>query len=305
MVALSIEVEPLTLELSGLRFVTALLAPRAHDVYVVGAAPWPAEAVEHVHQLRVATRRLREALAFVEPLCPRRAHRRANRRARELGRILGARRTIDVLKEDLAAHFVEQGMTPGHAPTFLAKLDALGDAAMDRIRSELPPERLLRDGLKLLELVLRVKDTTTTLGALAAPHLARRIAEVEPLVAIIDERSEVEQHHELRIALKHLRYAAEILRAPMPERIDVEETITPLKKVQDALGTLNDAQELGALARAHREEAETLDLPTGSLAALDALVLDLGALATTRYEAARALVHDLVPPVLGRLRALT
>ncbi|MCK6548818.1 CHAD domain-containing protein, partial [Myxococcota bacterium] len=233
------------------------------------------------------------------------AYRRANVRARELGRILGARRTIDVLKEDLAAHFTAEGLTPGHTPTFVAKLDALGDAAMAHIRSELPPERFLRDGMRVLELVVRAKDDTTSLGALAAPHLAARIADVAPLVAIIDVPHEVEQHHELRIALKHLRYAAEILREVMPERIDADETITPIKRVQDALGTLNDAQELAALARAHRTEPEALALPDGGRRALDALVEDLGGLATSRYEAARAMVHDVVPRVLSRLRALT
>jgi CHAD domain-containing protein len=201
-----------------------------------------------------------------------------------------------VLLQELAGHYAVRGLAPDFAPSFAAYLRARRDEATLHVKEALPPARLERHGLRVLELAARAFDAPT-LGALAGPHLEARLAEVVPLLPIIEEPSEVERHHALRIALKHLRYALEILGAVWPAQLPAEATVLPLKRLQDALGELNDAQDLLGLAREHRADV-VHDGP-----ALDALIADLGELGVTRYEAARAAVRELGPDLVERLVA--
>jgi len=59
--------------------------------------------IERVHDMRVATRRLRAALEVFEPCFPRKAHERALRAVKELADGLGERRDRDVAIETLRA----------------------------------------------------------------------------------------------------------------------------------------------------------------------------------------------------------
>jgi CHAD domain-containing protein len=52
--------------------------------------------IERVHDMRVATRRLRAALEVFEPCFSRRAHRRTLREVKQLADLLGERRDSDV-----------------------------------------------------------------------------------------------------------------------------------------------------------------------------------------------------------------
>ena len=52
--------------------------------------------VEHVHDMRVATRRLRAALEVFEPCFPHKRHRKALKRVKALADALGERRDADV-----------------------------------------------------------------------------------------------------------------------------------------------------------------------------------------------------------------
>ena len=52
--------------------------------------------VERVHDMRVATRRLRAALEIFEPCFPRKRHRKALKRVKALADALGERRDADV-----------------------------------------------------------------------------------------------------------------------------------------------------------------------------------------------------------------
>jgi CHAD domain-containing protein len=52
--------------------------------------------VEHVHDMRVATRRLRAALEVFEDCFPRKRHRKALKKVKALADALGKRRDVDV-----------------------------------------------------------------------------------------------------------------------------------------------------------------------------------------------------------------
>jgi CHAD domain-containing protein len=85
---------------------------RAAEVFEHSAGVLDLGDVEPVHDMRVATRRLRAALEIFEPCFSRKPHRKALKRVKALADALGARRDLDVeieLLEGLAGEVAEEG----------------------------------------------------------------------------------------------------------------------------------------------------------------------------------------------------
>jgi CHAD domain-containing protein len=83
---------------------------RAAEVFEQAPGVLDVGDVERVHDMRVATRRLRAALEVFEPCFPRKARRKAVNRVKALADALGERRDRDVqieLLEGLAAELPE------------------------------------------------------------------------------------------------------------------------------------------------------------------------------------------------------
>lgn len=69
---------------------------RSREVFAHSRGVLDLEDVERVHDMRVATRRLRAALEVFEPCFPRKRHRKALKRVKALADALGERRDADV-----------------------------------------------------------------------------------------------------------------------------------------------------------------------------------------------------------------
>ncbi len=69
---------------------------RAAEVFEHSAGVLDLDDVEPVHDMRVATRRLRAAIEIFEPCFPRKRHRKALKRVKALADALGERRDLDV-----------------------------------------------------------------------------------------------------------------------------------------------------------------------------------------------------------------
>lgn len=69
---------------------------RAKEVFKQADGVLDLGEVEHVHDMRVATRRLRAALEIFEDCFPRKRHRKALKRVKALADALGERRDLDV-----------------------------------------------------------------------------------------------------------------------------------------------------------------------------------------------------------------
>jgi CHAD domain-containing protein len=83
---------------------------RSKEVFAHSEGVLDLEHVEHVHDMRVATRRLRAALELFEPCFPRKRHRKALKKVKALADALGERRDADVeieLLERLAGDAAE------------------------------------------------------------------------------------------------------------------------------------------------------------------------------------------------------
>jgi CHAD domain-containing protein len=73
-----------------------IVAVRTEEVFAHAEGVLDVEEPERLHDMRVATRRLRAALEICEPCFPRKRHRKALKRVKRLADALGERRDRDV-----------------------------------------------------------------------------------------------------------------------------------------------------------------------------------------------------------------
>ena len=106
--------------------------------------------IEGVHDMRVATRRLRAVMEIFEPCFPKKRHRKALKEVKRLADVLGERRDPDVMIDRLRALEAElaEEDKPG-IESFIAELRAGQDEGNERLARELRrarddklPERL-------------------------------------------------------------------------------------------------------------------------------------------------------------------
>ena len=262
----------------------------------VNLAPTARGDVEGVHQVRVAVRRLRAAIALFKPLLAPEAAGRFNEALRQVGRVFGAARDWDVfVTETLPAATVEN--SAGDWPR------GLGEAAQ-RTRAAVREEALLdlaspRFARLLLELGAWAEEGARDPATLGAPELTQLVVVVAP--ALLDRlmrraakqgkgvrHADARHLHSLRKRLKTLRYGMEFGESLYrPKR--VRAMLHPCKELQELLGSVNDAASMPDLARHLAREGDPDVAPA---------LAELCAWAEKRGEAAR----ERVPKAWRALR---
>jgi CHAD domain-containing protein len=209
--------------------------------------------VRAIHQARVATRRLREAIPLVATGL---RGRRLERAVQRLTRALGPVRELDV-----ALMYLDELEKSGDVPrAAIVKLRQVVGQERQRLYADMRP-RIQRVDLHRLQkravaaarqapIALpargRVRDPARLTAARA--RAARRAA---TLRATIDAAAGIylpDRLHEVRIAVKKLRYAMELARELSGSRAMA--AITKLKQAQDLLGRMHDLEVLIARTRA-------------------------------------------------------
>lgn len=244
---------------------------------------------EAVHQLRVALRRMRAALAIFAPELPDDA-KRLKRRAAWLADSVGAARDLDVLLNDSLKPVTPPAALADDMAALRRRLAGRRGLAWRRAVEAAGHRRttlmLLRAAETAAALRARpAQPETPSLKSFAAACLELRWEAVVALGHSIDLLT-VEQRHDLRLALKKLRYAADFFRELFPQK-KAKAEIKALGGLQDALGAFNDAAVAGAVVRAALEGS-----PRASRAALDRAALFVDGWAAHRGEAAWANVRD-------------
>ncbi len=203
---------------------------------------------DSIHDLRVATRRLQEALDIFAPCLPGSARQRLARRSRRIRRQLGGVRNVDVtgrLLERIAGRF-----------------DARSRRALAALRAELAAEaatlRRASSGggaLRVPGIRKRSRAVLAARRAVSAPALLQRGRAVAAthLKALARTRPRAltgrpRPLHRVRIALKHYRYALEILEAG--GMAGVRPAIAIARLLQERLGDLHDLDVLIERVRA-------------------------------------------------------
>lgn len=201
-----------------------------------------------VHQARVATRRLREALPLVAPGS---RGRKLGRHVRRLTRALGPVRELDVALETLEA-LTEGSEAPRGA---IAKLRQVVREERQRMHGEM----CARVGRVDIDRLQNRAASAASRCSTAARRDPKRMAKAQLRVArravrlreAIDSAAGLylpDRLHHVRIAVKKLRYAMEVLRELSGSRAMAR--IRTLKEAQDFLGRMHDHEVLIARVRA-------------------------------------------------------
>jgi len=226
--------------------------------------------VEAIHQARVATRRLREAL----PLVARGSSgRKLMKRVRRLTRALGAVRELDV-----ALITLDEIEAETDVPTSgIARLREIMGAERQRLCADMV-RRIHHDDLEKLQrktlTVVRRQQSARAHArdprrlAVARARAARRAVALESAIENAGNIYLPDRLHQVRIAVKKLRYAMEIARDLSGSRAVAR--IRTLKGAQDLLGHMHDLEVLIMRIRALQGSDNAPDLKLS--ADLDRLV---------------------------------
>lgn len=206
------------------------------------------EDVEHVHQLRVSTRRAAAALRIFDTLLPKSACRKVRKRLRSIRQAAGAARDWDVFLEEILARLTQAPRTHRRGLEALlgiglgermAAQTVLVEAAQDP-HLDLPT--LTSETLA----ALRPHRRDLTLGELGEALLGQLVEELTQ--AAEEDLEDYGKLHRVRIVGKRLRYALEVFAACFGD--DFRDQCYPaIEKMQDILGQANDSHvALGRLA---------------------------------------------------------
>lgn len=252
----------------------ALLEARLAAVLAQLATVQEDEDPEGVHDMRVASRRLRAALAAAEPFFERKPFRRASRRVRALARALGQVRDADVLLAYLRERYM--AVANDERVGIEGLIDAI-DSDRAAARDDLGPvlDQWDENGTYVADFhrfALKAKSRRgkgkgrDLVRVVAARALDADLDWFEECAALLeDEGGDSEAFHTLRIAGKKLRYTIELFSPVLGA--DAEELLSSLKSLQELLGELHDRDVLIDLlawerARALERQLHSLEFAT-------------------------------------------
>ena len=207
------------------------------------------DSAEGPHQLRVGLRRLRSAFSIYQPAIGCDEMERLGEEAKWLASEVGRLRDVEACGADVAgpemeAHPGETGLAALHA-----RLNDRAATIRVGVREVLVSERVQSFIFDLAKFVVASgwqSDDEAKAALLAAPvtgfaqealditwkKVSKRARQIEDL--------EEEQRHDLRKALKKLRYATEFLSGCFPAK-QVKPFLKRLRQLQNVFGELNDA----------------------------------------------------------------
>jgi len=209
---------------------------------------------EFIHQMRVATRRLRAALRLFAPLLPAGLAEELVPELRTLTTRLGQARDLDVLLTEIATPVMRA--LPNEP-----RLAALAGAITDRQHSaravavrhlqSVAHGRLVLQATALLhrppflvpsDAMVEVTEAVGEFAATRLKRLRKKVLGLAAAASIGDPAS----LHSLRIGIKRLRYALEFF-SPLADEKSLRRLLATLAHLQDELGQLNDLANAGLL----------------------------------------------------------
>jgi CHAD domain-containing protein len=213
--------------------------------------------VTAVHRARVASRRLREVLA-VAAAVDRAGPADLLRFVRRLTRVLGPTREMDVALDELGRAAARHGWPDEAVAIVRARLarERSRRAARLASKAERPGRGPLRRRAAALAGDMSAIADSVWLKALTE-RVIRRAARVVVTSAACGTLYAPDRLHALRIAIKKLRYALELVPAAVDDGL--QPLVRTLKGAQDRFGHLHDLQVLAAdvhALEARRRHAE-------------------------------------------------
>lgn len=239
---------------------------------------WEGLDLEGVHQMRVATRRIRAALRVFSAVLPERATATFNTEFRWLARALGEVRDLDVYRDNLR-HYM--GAMPADDAEMLLPYESYLAMEWRKARRKLIAVLSSRRYARLVERfdtflqrgpsrALSRQFGSLTVQDAAAQYVDRLVKRVRKRGRAIDSNSPPELLHALRIRCKRLRYLLEFFRDFYADRL--KGCIDATKRLQDALGEHHDAWVASARLRRYAQTVSLRNRERGLLLALGQLI---------------------------------
>jgi len=230
---------------------------------------------EAIHDLRVASRRLREGLLLFAPCYPGDALAWVLKKSRKVTRLLGDIRNSDeaalffaTLRDELD-HACHADLARLVAAFQKERTDELGqlEAGLHKLTSTKMRERFQRtvDNPSLLAPLPGGVDPFVPLADFARESLDARLGDVLQLVPEARRPEHSEAQHRMRIAVKHYRYRLEILSALLEP--GYPELHAAVKGYQDVLGKMHDLDVFAGICRAATFCPPTAELVPAAIAA--------------------------------------
>jgi len=291
-----------TRDLAGRTLVKRL---RRVEGLIEPAALRPEEDIEHVHKLRVATRRSQAAIDVFRDEVPKKLRKKTRSLLKEIRRAAGDARDADVHR--LAFESMPEPEDPDERAAvrhLLARLEEERETAQSSLVRvhEAGAAESLREKRRRIE-SSALEDPSAPIEETARESVRSALASLED--AAREDLSDLENLHNVRKRAKNLRYTLEMLADALPG--DAASLVGELRTMQDVLGALNDqasiverlSRYLGDLERGLREDEAA---ERGLRALLDRSRADLGEVAAS---AAETWAGEEAGRLLGGLRRLT
>lgn len=179
-----------------------------------------------LHELRRASRRLRELLGLVRPLLDEEGADSLRLELRDLGRSLGPARDADVFVAHLRNALVEMDETSAEAAALLRRAEAERLEAYRKARAAVDDPSFGRLLEKLADFIAGLRVDHAGFAEVVSVAATR-------LRKTMDEASSDEALHQARIKAKRLRFAA--------DAAGDRPTSAGVKRLQDILGEHQDA----------------------------------------------------------------
>ena len=211
------------------------------------------EDIEALHDMRVATRRMRAAWRVFDPYFESKAARRHQKGLKRTGRALGPVRDLDVFRAKIQDYLSTLPQSQQQdLDGFLGVLEAHRDSARERMNVYLDSGKYARfkdrfgrfvetEGLESRPIVFEDGEPPPYRVRHVAPVVIyRRLAAVRAYDEWVSiPNPPPERLHSLRIACKRLRYTLEFFREVLDP--DTEGLIKSIVAIQDHLGDFQDA----------------------------------------------------------------
>lgn len=202
--------------------------------------------IEHIHRMRVASRRLRSALPLFAGCYPAKKVSAWLKEVRRVTRALGAARDLDVQIDRLERVYnalPRRSYRPG-VHRLLVRLKQQRTELQARVLQAL--DRLLESAAvaEMQKLFLRQQASAPPVSfsrglyRLAFTSVQQRLDELFSFEAYIHHVECVSELHAMRIAAKRVRYTLETFSNIYPAPI--QEILKALRKAQDTLGEIHD-----------------------------------------------------------------
>ncbi len=242
-----------------------LLAGRGADFF----SRWEKVAVtfdpEDIHDLRVASRRLREALALFAPCYPDKGISRLRKNVGKVTDILGDLRNID---EGLAFFRLEVKELGSEQEKEVAGFIASYEKKRETARKKLKQDLFRTSNGSLRKYLVRTvhapilfdqppgkADPFMTIEDFARESVDLRLVPILLLVPAARRPADAAAQHQMRIAVKKYRYRMEVLSPLMNE--EYEKLHGHVKEYQEILGRIHDLDVFSELIAGSRLSAPT------------------------------------------------